>query len=103
MHHLPAGIELSIEDTFEAVTLVDLNGQIIFASPYTYDVFGLPQDYQPLGESVLHWVHPDDQEIAVTRMQEFISGASMRSRDRFRLPGSSADYCRPIGSLSSLP
>ncbi len=85
MHHLPAGIELSIEDTFEAVTLVDLNGQIIFASPYTYDVFGLPQDYQPLGESVLRWVHPEDQPIAIARMHAFKSGASTRSRDHLRL------------------
>ena len=85
MHRLPTGIELSIEDTFEAVTLVDLNGRIIFASPYTYDVFGLPQDYQPLGESVLRWVHPTDQQIAIARMQEFTSGVITRSCDHLSL------------------
>ena len=85
MHYLPGGIELSIEDTFEAVTLVDLKGRIIFASPYTYDVFGLPHDYQPLGESVLRWVHPDDQPIAVARMQEFSSGAITRCCDHLSL------------------
>ncbi len=74
MQLLPAGIELSIEDTFEAVNVVDLNGQIIFASPSVYDVFGLPQDYQPVGESLLRWVHPDDRRIALARMQEFAAG-----------------------------
>ena len=85
MHRLPAGIELSIEDTFEAVNLVDLSGRIMFASPSVYDVFGLPQDYQPLGEDVLRWVHPDDQPIAVARMREFASGAITRSCDHLRL------------------
>ena len=85
MQLLPAGIELSIEDTFEAVNVVDLNGQIIFASPSVYDVFGLPQDYQPVGESVLCWVHPDDRHIALARMHEFIAGVITRSRDRLRL------------------
>jgi signal transduction histidine kinase/DNA-binding response OmpR family regulator len=85
MHPLSAGIELSIEDTFEAVNLVDLNGRIMFASPSVYDVFGLPQDYQPLGESVLRWVHPDDHPIAVARMREFACGAITRSCVHLRL------------------
>ncbi len=85
MQNLPAGIDLSIEDTFEAINLVDLQGRITFASPYTYDLFGLPKDYQPVGESVLRWVHPDDRHIAVVRMQEFVTGAITMSRDRLRL------------------
>jgi len=55
----------------EGMTLIDLSGHITYLSPHTYELFGIPSDVNPIGRNVLHWIHPDDRQRAITRLQQY--------------------------------
>ena len=69
----------------EGITLIDLTGRITYLSPRTYEIFGIPHDSNPIGEFVLHWIHPDDRTRAVDRLQQYAWTGQPLPSEEYRL------------------
>lgn len=55
----------------EGITLIDLFGRITYLSPRIYELLGIPPDVDPIGRNVLHWIHPEDRQRAIARLQQY--------------------------------
>lgn len=58
-----------IEHSAEAITLLSGKGKVIYGSPSTEEILGLPLE-QFLGSSCLAFIHPDDQPQAQTAFRK---------------------------------
>ena len=69
----------------EGITLIDLKGRITYLSPRTYEIFGIPANFNPIGEFVLRWIHPDDRERGIARLQEYARSGRPLPPEEYRL------------------
>ena len=74
-----------VEISPDAITLIDLEGVITFVSPRTYQVFGLPAEPSLMGRNALNWIHPDDRQRAISRLEEFALRGSALPTEEYKL------------------
>jgi PAS domain S-box-containing protein len=58
----------------DVITITDLEGRILFASPKVFEMFGHDRSFDYTGHSLLEYIHPDDHEKAMTGIAGMFSG-----------------------------
>jgi PAS domain S-box-containing protein len=82
----------------DAVTATDLEGNIIFASPRSVELYGCKNAQELIGKNALGLIHPDDQKRALDNLYKTLNEGMIRNVDykMFREDGSSY-----IGEMSA--
>jgi len=57
----------------EGISITDREGHLTFVSPKIYDIFGIPPGSPIIGTSVLEWLHPEHQDMAMDRIRKLIA------------------------------
>lgn len=74
----------------DAITVADLEGRIVYASPRALELFETESPEATRGHSVLEWVVPEDQERAARSIQKLLTEGRMADRQY--------DLCRKSGT-----
>ena len=61
----------------DAISVVDLNGSLIFTSPRARELFGDWPEDEILGRSIFSWVAPKDQKKASTNIQRLLTEGTL--------------------------
>src|SRR5208283_4870759 len=61
----------------DAISVVDLNGSLIFTSPRARELFGDWPEDEILGRSIFSWVAPEDQKKASTNIQRLLTEGTL--------------------------
>ena len=69
----------------EGISVVGLDGKIIFASSKLYELWGLPKDYNLCGSSIADWVHPDYHNLTFRRIKKFSVPYSNFVSDEYKM------------------
>jgi PAS domain S-box-containing protein len=90
--------ETLVKTSPEAVTLTDLEGNIIFVSPRTLELHGYSDENELLGRNAFEMIAPEDREIAMKNLQKTLKQGNMRNLEYklYRKDGSTF-----IGGLSA--
>jgi PAS domain S-box-containing protein len=87
-----------VETTPEAVIATDLDGNIIFVSSHTLELYGYDDKDKLLGKNSFEFIDKEDHEIALTNLKKTLSGESLRSVEYNLIR---QDGSRFIGELSA--
>jgi PAS domain S-box-containing protein len=74
-----------VETSPDAVIIVDAGGRVTFASPKTFDLFGIPAQTTIEGISILDFVEPEEIPRVQGRMVDILSGRSFPEIREYRL------------------
>jgi len=83
----------------DGILITDLEGKVMYVSNKVYQIFGIPEGRNLIGESVLKWVDPEDHYSVIKRISDLISGRSMPEVREYRLLKN--DGTSFLGELSS--
>jgi PAS domain S-box-containing protein len=62
-----------VEATPDTIAIINPKGTITFASSKVNDVFNIPKHQSVIGDSILNWVHPDEHDTLMKRIEELFS------------------------------
>jgi PAS domain S-box-containing protein len=74
-----------VETSPDAIIIVDAGGRVTFASPKTFDLFGVPAQTAIEGIPILDFVEPGVAAMVQARMVEILSGRSLPEIREYRL------------------
>jgi two-component system, cell cycle sensor histidine kinase and response regulator CckA len=65
----------------DAMTVVDLNGNITFLAPYAIKFYGFSNGEELVGRSIMEWIHRDYHAKVQAAMQAALSGETIRNEE----------------------
>lgn len=83
----------------DGIIMTDLGGKVKYVSKKVYEIFGVPENQNLIGESILKWVNPGCHEMVIARISDLISGRSTPEVREYKLlKNDGSDF---LGELSS--
>lgn len=73
-----------VEESTDAIFVVDREGTVKWANPVTEDLFGIPPE-ELTGTSAFRYVHPDDVEQLQSTFTELVTTSATHQRAQYRL------------------
>lgn len=69
----------------EGISLIGLDGIIIFASSKLYELWAVPKDYNLSGTSITDWIHPNYHTLTFLRIKKFSVPYSNFVSDEYKM------------------
>jgi PAS domain S-box-containing protein len=86
------GYESIVNNSPDAISLLNIEGEVLYSSLASRDLFGY-QPSQLVGHNVFERIHPDDRESSMRSLQEVMGEPFARGRWEARMRRKDGSYC----------
>ncbi len=80
----------------DAVTVTDLNGNVVFSSPRALEMFGHASAEEALGRNALEWIVPEERERGLAKMRRVIEQKCSFETEHTLLRKDGSRFCAEI-------